>query len=772
MRLLTSVIALFAWASAACAQTTDGRSTMRAPTVDLGRGVQATLPADPLALRADSLVRAGRPWPATVLLASALRTPSGASAAVRLVGARAAASWRGWSEVERILRDAPWLDTELDGEGCELLARSALERNVPAADDARRALAAARTDAQRAVRSVLVARALDRANALDSAAAYYSSAAARIGEASEWLRLRAAGVTGDSTARAALLGGVAREPARSRVAWTDAQARERAGDFTGAARSYRSVGAEPAALRVEALAARDDAGRAAVAERIVAYLARGPRAADARVALDVLETLRAPLTRDQELRVARGAASAGVAARAIRGFQTASTTAPLAASDRMAYAGALARGGRRPDAIRQYEQIERAGGELAAPAAYQRARVLVQSGNPTVARSALQTIASRYASVPAVASAALLLLADLQIDVNDLAGAARNLAELTRRYPTSEQAPLARFQGGLLAFAPQPQRAAAMFDSLVALHPDDEEALPARYWAARAVERAGRRDDALTRWRAIATGSSLSYYGTLSARRLGRPLALPADGADSAPRIASVDSASQRIRVLRLLGMDVEASFEVEALFARGDSTAAEAATIAQTLIDAGAPARGLRLAVRALDRGAAPTRALLRAGFPVLHADALVGSSRTMELDPALVAGLIRQESTWNPDAVSPAGARGLMQLMPSVGASIASGRGYPVWNPVLLFDPDVSMQLGTRHLASSLRGRDDPTRALAAYNAGASRVTRWSRRPGASDPEQFAEWIPFVETRDYVRAVIRNREVYSLVYGWKPAE
>ena len=138
------------------------------------------------------------------------------------------------------------------------------------------------------------------------------------------------------------------------------------------------------------------------------------------------------------------------------------------------------------------------------------------------------------------------------------------------------------------------------------------------------------------------------------------------------------------------------------------------------------------------------------------------------MNLDPALVAGLIRQESTWNPDAVSPVGARGLMQLMPAVGASIASGRGYPVWNPVLLFDPDVSLQLGTLHLASDLRGQTDPTRALAAYNAGASRVTRWSRRPGASDPEQFAEWIPFVETRDYVRAVARNRAVYSGLYGF----
>jgi len=214
--------------------------------------------------------------------------------------------------------------------------------------------------------------------------------------------------------------------------------------------------------------------------------------------------------------------------------------------------------------------------------------------------------------------------------------------------------------------------------------------------------------------------------------------------------------------------MDVEASFEVESLFDRGDRSAAEAAAIAQALIDAGYPARGLRLAVRAFERGAPASRALLRAAFPVLHSEVLVENARAMSLDPALVAGLIRQESTWNPDAVSPVGARGLMQLMPAVGASIASGRGYPVWNPVLLFDPDVSMQLGTLHLASDLRGQADPARALAAYNAGASRVVRWSRRPGASDPEQFTEWIPFVETRDYVRAVVRNRAVYAGLYGF----
>jgi len=127
----------------------------------------------------------------------------------------------------------------------------------------------------------------------------------------------------------------------------------------------------------------------------------------------------------------------------------------------------------------------------------------------------------------------------------------------------------------------------------------------------------------------------------------------------------------------------------------------------------------------------------------------------------------VIRQESTWNPEAVSIAGARGLMQLMPSVGAAIAKGRGYPLWNPALLFEPDVSLQLGTLHLASSMRGAANPVRALAAYNAGTSRVMRWSSRPDAADPELFTEWIPYTETRDYVRAVMRNAAVYGRLYG-----
>jgi soluble lytic murein transglycosylase len=356
------------------------------------------------------------------------------------------------------------------------------------------------------------------------------------------------------------------------------------------------------------------------------------------------------------------------------------------------------------------------------------------------------------------------------MDGGDATGAARSLAELARRFPKAEQAPLARFRGALLAWSADARRAALAFDSLAALYPQDEEALAARYWAARAYDRLGRRDDARQRWTELQRAAPLSYYGVMSARRLGASGWSPPAGADSSTHVAWVDSVTARVRTLRLLGMDVEARFEIDALAKRGEELTADAPAIAEAVSSLGEPARALRLAGRIIDRGGAVPRATYRVAYPVLHADALVESAKRAGLDPALVAGLIRQESTWNPAAVSPVGARGLMQIMPSVGAQLASGRGYPLWNPALLFEPDVSLQLGTSHLASSMRtGTESPARALAAYNAGQSRVTRWSRRPGADDPELFTEWIPYVESRDYVRVVQRNAAVYRVLYGWR---
>ena len=108
-------------------------------------------------------------------------------------------------------------------------------------------------------------------------------------------------------------------------------------------------------------------------------------------------------------------------------------------------------------------------------------------------------------------------------------------------------------------------------------------------------------------------------------------------------------------------------------------------------------------------------------------------------------------------------------MQVLPSVGEEVSRTLTYPMWYPGLLFDPDANLQLGTAHLAMFVKQHGVVPRVLAAYNAGGSRVTRWVTKAGADDPELFAERIPFAETRDYVRLVQRNVEMYRELYDWK---
>ena len=108
------------------------------------------------------------------------------------------------------------------------------------------------------------------------------------------------------------------------------------------------------------------------------------------------------------------------------------------------------------------------------------------------------------------------------------------------------------------------------------------------------------------------------------------------------------------------------------------------------------------------------------------------------------------------------------MMQLMPTVGRTLARSNPVPGYTDESLYDPAVNIKLGTVHLGGLLRKTSNIERVLAAYNAGESRVARWIQKKGAADPEVFTERIPFVETRDYVRSIIRNQAFYSSLYQW----
>ncbi|HEY9016598.1 MAG TPA: lytic transglycosylase domain-containing protein, partial [Gemmatimonadales bacterium] len=180
-----------------------------------------------------------------------------------------------------------------------------------------------------------------------------------------------------------------------------------------------------------------------------------------------------------------------------------------------------------------------------------------------------------------------------------------------------------------------------------------------------------------------------------------------------------------------------------------------------------GMASQAIQLARRALAQGAPADARTLRLIYPMVHTDALLAEAVEQNLEPTFVAALIRQESNFNPAATSPAGARGLAQVMPEVGERLARELNYPLWDPVLLYQPDVSIQLGAVHLRELVSRYDQRAHILAAYNAGSPRVERWFKRNGVTDPEIFAEQISFVETRDYVRIIQRNEEIYRALYG-----
>ncbi len=144
-----------------------------------------------------------------------------------------------------------------------------------------------------------------------------------------------------------------------------------------------------------------------------------------------------------------------------------------------------------------------------------------------------------------------------------------------------------------------------------------------------------------------------------------------------------------------------------------------------------------------------------------------LENDARANGVDPYLVAALIRQESEFNPGAVSRANAYGLMQLLPSVGKEIAKKDGQRHFKTNDLLDPIINLQLGTQDLRKSIdRYGGQVDYALAAYNAGDSPVHQWMALNNYKDIAEWVESIPYTETRDYVQAIVRNRELYRAVY------
>ena len=722
---------------------------------------------DPAVADAQAALAEGRPWRATQVLAPALASPERRTPEVVLLAATAASGWGGWAEVERLLAAEPWIDTHFDGRARTLLARAALARgaDTAAVQHAEAALRAA-PSTERGMRLVLLARALDRLDAFDSSRVMYERAAAQMPDVGEWLRLRAAGVSADSAQRARYHAAIRSAVPRERIAQAEAVTRERTGDIPGAIRVHEQLGNRVAVLRLRAATSSDPAELATVRRELMALIGSRAGTGDARTATEILDGSFTPLSAAEELLIARSAFRSGPAARAITAYERALGEGQGTSRDRFNYASLLSRVGRDRDAARQFARVTSPHG-LAADAAYQRARSMLRAGDGNV-KDALRGVLSKFADDTGAASIALLLLADLATDEQRDEAARSAYRDLVRSYPTSSHAPRAWFSGALIAYANGTARTAAQeWDSLRARHPRSGEATPATYWAGRAWARAGDSTKARQRWQAVIDREPQSYYAILAARRLGVEPWAPPPAADSIARDSLVDEVMARVDLLERLGMDFEAGLEYAALVSDSVRTPQRLLALGAALRERQQSSRTITVGTRLLEQGVRDSRAY-RLVYPVVHGDVLAAEARERELDPALVAGLIRQESWFDPRATSAAGARGLMQVMPAVGRQIAQRLDYPVWDVALLHQPDVNVELGTTHMSGLFRTYDRIEHILAAYNAGGSRVERWLEKRGVEDPEVFVERIPFVETRDYVRIVLRNRELYRSLYGW----
>ncbi len=167
-----------------------------------------------------------------------------------------------------------------------------------------------------------------------------------------------------------------------------------------------------------------------------------------------------------------------------------------------------------------------------------------------------------------------------------------------------------------------------------------------------------------------------------------------------------------------------------------------------------------------AVDLSALP-RSYWEALFPKPYWADLKKFSSANALDPYMVASLIRQESEFNPNAVSNKNALGLMQLLPSVGKGVAKEEKLKHFSTQQLFTPAINLQLGTRYFRSMVDQFGGFEYALAAYNAGDDRVRDWQGAGKYRDIYEFVESIPFTETREYVQAIMRNANVYRQLYG-----
>jgi len=323
----------------------------------------------------------------------------------------------------------------------------------------------------------------------------------------------------------------------------------------------------------------------------------------------------------------------------------------------------------------------------------------------------------------------------------------------------------AEFNAGWIAlrFMNEPERAETHFYALASAVATPISLARAYYWLGRAAEARGLDNPAQTHY-AAAARYPYSYYGQLAAEKVGgAALESKFDPPFiSSPEDRALFSSRPTAAALRMLAdLDLDYEFSVFAYHADDQlEKPGEYIELAKLVTGEGAPHLAVRAGKVAIRREAFTAEV----AYPLIF----IPDEATRYVSPEIILGLSRQESEFNPRAYSSAGARGLMQLIPSTAQITARKEGLTYNRSALLDDPIYNMTIGSAHLSHLVdRYNGSLVMTFAAYNAGAGRVTQWvkaygdPRGPGV-DPVDWVELIPFAETRNYVQRVLENTQVY----------
>jgi soluble lytic murein transglycosylase len=371
---------------------------------------------------------------------------------------------------------------------------------------------------------------------------------------------------------------------------------------------------------------------------------------------------------------------------------------------------------------------------------------------------------------------------------NDAAHYIPYYRRLVEKFPNGRYAASAHWRIAWNAYVERKAEARQLLEGHIRRYPDSQDLSGAVYWSGRLAEAASDWPAARAYYDYLGACCPNYYYGILARERLQHiPASSQTAAAPTPPLLAALPSVTapppagaapewpvylRRARLLARLGL-----FDLEEKELRFRAESPQFAHLAGMELAEQAAERGsYHQAIRYLKRYtpgylAYPLDSMPRHYwellFPLPWRSQIESYSKERQLDPYLVAALIRQESEFNPGALSRARARGLMQILPSTGRRLGRNLGITV-QANRLYAPDTSLRLGTLYLRRVLdqyNGRIEP--ALAGYNAGEHRADKWLDWRAVDDPAEFVENIPFNETRNYVQAVIRNAAIYRKLYG-----